>query len=464
VRTRAVVHGAAALVLCLGSPALAFAQTQHWFVRAGAVNGEGSCERPFSRIGDALERASDGATVHVAPGLYREQLVLTRPVVLAGEPGSVLLNEASGIGLQLHAPSELVGLEVRGGEVGVEARAEARLRDVRLIGQSVSGVRALAAVHLEGCRLEATRPARLGLSAAGAAVRLTRTRFEGPFSFAVHLEGGSLAVKDIEIVGANRGVACVEGCRGRLDGSRIADLSGAGLVVGAGSQLEARDNLISGCEQCIVGNVGAVLVLEDNVTTGCALTGIASVGARLVATHHVHAGPARVAAVHVLGGTATLREGVILDPGSIGVAQRQGSLRIAGTVIRGAVSDSDGGLGDGVYSYDADELRLDTPFLEANHGTGLTVQSGQATALALGLEAHGNRLAGVLAQWKARLHATGLHASGAGAGIVVLEGSQVEIAFGRLGVLGARTSCVDGTRLMLEQVDPPAAGPCVERK
>src|SRR6185436_14388897 len=44
----------------------------------------------FTRIQDALDAARPGTTIRVCAGVYREQLVIQKRIVLQGDPGAVV--------------------------------------------------------------------------------------------------------------------------------------------------------------------------------------------------------------------------------------------------------------------------------------------------------------------------------------------------------------------------------------
>jgi len=63
---------------------------------AAADGGDGSEERPFDRIGDALYHARQGATIYVWEGIYRENLVVDKTVNLIGNGSAYSIINGSG--------------------------------------------------------------------------------------------------------------------------------------------------------------------------------------------------------------------------------------------------------------------------------------------------------------------------------------------------------------------------------
>ncbi len=68
----------------------------------------------YTSIGAALETAEPGDTVLVLPGIYREHLVISKPVTLVGQPGAVIDGGGSGVVVRVNAPAQISGFLIRG--------------------------------------------------------------------------------------------------------------------------------------------------------------------------------------------------------------------------------------------------------------------------------------------------------------------------------------------------------------
>ena len=91
-------------------------------VRPGAVGGDGSSrDAPLGSLAEAVEAAPDGAVVALAQGIYREAVVLRRPVTLWG---------ACATGTVLLAPSA----EEETGTIEVTGRGGVVLRNLGVMG------------------------------------------------------------------------------------------------------------------------------------------------------------------------------------------------------------------------------------------------------------------------------------------------------------------------------------------
>jgi hypothetical protein len=72
-------------------------------VRAQApLGGDGSEERPFAKISEALAYVADGGEIALEPGLYEEALVLQKPVTISGT-GQVVIAAPSGSAVAIAA-------------------------------------------------------------------------------------------------------------------------------------------------------------------------------------------------------------------------------------------------------------------------------------------------------------------------------------------------------------------------
>jgi nitrous oxidase accessory protein len=80
-------------------------------------------------IGPALTAASDGDTVRVRGGVYREDLVIGKRIALVGEDRPVLFGTGEGTVLEIRAPgAEVQGLDIEGSGTGLTNRMDAGVR------------------------------------------------------------------------------------------------------------------------------------------------------------------------------------------------------------------------------------------------------------------------------------------------------------------------------------------------
>ncbi|MEU1199423.1 right-handed parallel beta-helix repeat-containing protein [Streptomyces sp. NPDC005813] len=185
----------------------------------------------YASLAAALEAAADGDVLTVAPGTYRENLVVQRAVTLRGpegSPGSVRIAPADGVPLTVRASAVVQDLHVEGQDSAAPAllveEGTPELLDVRIVTRSAAGIEVRSGARPTARRCTVDNPAGIGIAV---------------------LDGGGGVFEECEVVAAGQsGVAVRGGARPRLDRCRVHHSSGAGLsATGEGSSLEA-----VGCE------------------------------------------------------------------------------------------------------------------------------------------------------------------------------------------------------------------------
>ncbi|WP_329141721.1 right-handed parallel beta-helix repeat-containing protein [Streptomyces sp. NBC_00670] len=185
----------------------------------------------YASLAAALEAAGDGDVLTVAPGTYRENLVVQRAVTLRGpegSPGSVRLAPVDGVPLTVRGSAVVQDLHVEGQDSAAPAvlveEGTPEFADLRIMTRSAAGfeVRAGARPTVRRCTVD--NPAGVGIAV---------------------VDGGGGVFEECEVVAAGQsGVAVRGGARPRLERCRVHHASGAGLsVTGENSSLEA-----VGCE------------------------------------------------------------------------------------------------------------------------------------------------------------------------------------------------------------------------
>ncbi|MCX3062248.1 right-handed parallel beta-helix repeat-containing protein [Streptomyces beihaiensis] len=218
----------------------------------------------YASLAAALEAAADGDVLTVAPGTYRENLVLRRAVTLRGPDGaagSVRIAPVDGVPLTVRASATVRGLQMEGQDAAAPAllveEGAPELIDVRVMTRSAAGI------EVRG----GARPT----------VRRCTVDNAGGVGIAV-LDGGGGVFEECEVVAAGQaGVVVRGGAHPRLERCRVHHASGAGLLAtGEHSGLEA-----TGCEVYeikgagvqVTGRAGAHLTDCDvHRTTGDGIT------------------------------------------------------------------------------------------------------------------------------------------------------------------------------------------------
>ncbi|MEU6206776.1 right-handed parallel beta-helix repeat-containing protein [Micromonospora musae] len=259
----------------------------------------------LSTIEEAVRAAGPGATVVVQPGTYREQLRLTRDVVVTAEdgPGTVTIDGGDGVAVfAARGTATLRGLTVRGGGADLPAvqvgQGRLNLADCEVVGQGIVAVHAPGgAFELHDCRV--SNPAGAGFLIDGSASgEVVRTTVRDVGSAAIVITGGADPVfRDCTLAdGRGAGVLATKGGRGSVVGCDISAVEGPAVAVeengavrvvrttvhdtaGAGVFVAGGTPTFEECELRDLGGHGVVLSgTADPVLTRCRISGTAGHG------------------------------------------------------------------------------------------------------------------------------------------------------------------------------------------
>ncbi|MFE1327970.1 right-handed parallel beta-helix repeat-containing protein [Streptomyces sp. NPDC058735] len=185
----------------------------------------------YASLAAALEAAADGDVLTVAPGTYRENLVVQRAVTLRGpenSPGSVRIAPVDGVPLTVRASAVVQDLLVEGQDAAAPAvlveEGAPELRDLRVVTRSAAGIEVRGSARPTVRRCAVDNPAGIGIAV---------------------VDGAGGVFEECEVVAAGQaGVAVSGGAHPRLERCRVHHASGSGLsATGENSALEA-----VGCE------------------------------------------------------------------------------------------------------------------------------------------------------------------------------------------------------------------------
>ncbi|MFB7345318.1 right-handed parallel beta-helix repeat-containing protein, partial [Streptomyces hydrogenans] len=185
----------------------------------------------YASLAAALEAAGDGDVLTVAPGTYRENLVVTRAVTLRGPEdgaGPVRIAPPDGVPLTLRASAVVQDLHIEGQDVAAPALlvedGTPELLDLRIMTRSAAGIEVRGQARPTARRCTVDNPAGVGIAT---------------------VDGAGGVFEECEVVSAGQaGVSVRGGAHPRLERCRVHHASGAGIAVtGEGSGLEG-----IGCE------------------------------------------------------------------------------------------------------------------------------------------------------------------------------------------------------------------------
>ncbi|MFI9583447.1 right-handed parallel beta-helix repeat-containing protein [Streptomyces sp. NPDC052236] len=196
----------------------------------------------YFTLAAALEAAGDGDILTVAPGTYRENLIVQHAIILRGSEaavGSVRIAPADGVAITVRASATIQDLQVEGQDTTAPAllveEGTPELIDLRIVTRSAAGLEVRGAARPTVRRCTVDNPAGVGIGV---------------------LDGAGGLFEECEVVAAGQsGISVRGGGHPRLERCRVHHASGAGLsVTGEGSGLEA-----IGCEVYEIKGTGVLI-------------------------------------------------------------------------------------------------------------------------------------------------------------------------------------------------------------
>lgn len=337
------------------------------YVRAGEVGGDGTRDRPFGRAADGLAAAAPGDTVALAPGTYEEALTIEAPLTLRGAcPARTVLRAVGpGIGgnivLAVRARDVTIeDLSITGDRWGIDVRAEGSavvrrtlIHDARVFGVAAAGG---SSVTLEETIVRRVDPGESGAGVAcaeGSRIELRRSILEDNIRFSMlsFAEGTEVLLRDTVVRRTHAdsngqfGIGVAIGMSARLDAERlIVERSRVTGVIGTGpTAMRLRDVVVRGTRPSAVDGMNGV--------------GLAQTGGGEIDMERAYLRENVVAGITVTSPTTrvAIRDAVVADTRASPIGERSASA-----------------IGVALYA----ALELSRVHLEANAGTGITVDSG----------------------------------------------------------------------------------------
>ncbi len=420
---------------------------------------DGSEERPFSTLRAALLAAPDGALIRIDAGVFRERLLITRPVVLMGRGAGrtrIVAPAPGGPVVEVLGPDhvQLYGLSVEAGISCVELRGGVghRLQNVELSGCTDTGIAALRAdLEVVASRVRDVSGGRSGrgidvdggsLTARGLALYAAGRR-------AIVVRAARATLQDVEVRESSlSGVQATDGADVRVLRGSFERLGGAALYAG-GARLAVHGARVRFVESAVVAFRGAELQVDGGELTDYGVAAVALVNSSGSVQRVTIARGGTEAGISILNASrdhpVLLVDNRISSPGPMGVHVTQSSVTARGNSITGARLDGERDLGDGFYAIDS-ELLLEQNVLRGNAGSGITALRSQLRVSDNGLLDNGR--AGLLLLDRSRGSAAGNYFD-RNAGSAVELGEQaratlVQNRFARNGKLDIDVGCGRG--------------------
>lgn len=351
-------------------------------VRAGAVSGapDGSPQRPFTTIAEALARLGSRGHVLLGGGTYRERVRITR--------GDIELVGLCAAQVTIEGPGDAVPTNPTLAVAGANAR-------VTLRGVTVRGTGAGIHVHL-GATLRATGVVVADSTDVGVVAYERGTVLELTSSVVRRIASGPTGVR-------GRGLDAYGGATLRATGVVVDGATSSGVYVhGAGSTIELASVVVRGTRALASGDEG-------------------------------------IGALALLGGALRARAVVIEDNLKAGVAANDPgtTVDIASSIVRGTSSNRATTLGHGLSAGRGAALRVRDVLVENNTEGGIVVAGPGTTADLASTVARDTRMSrpdvggqGLLVRGGAAVQATGLVLAGnRQVGALVAEpGTTVELS------------------------------------
>lgn len=227
-----------------------------------ASGADGSAEHPYPAIQQAIDAASQGTAILVAPGEYEENLIIDKMVSILGASDDT---EPSQAPVVLQAP-EAFAVQVEGGAPAV------LIQGMAIVGATGAGVwaRQGAQVVLHGVRVEDTRP-----------------DDAGDYGYGVlATDDGGIIVCRTAVTGSAEAGVLVSGASAEIEMSEISGNHGRGGVrlQEALSQVKITDTVLDGNDEAAVGAYGSDVLVEGCTIQGTRATGASNIGDGLVVT------------------------------------------------------------------------------------------------------------------------------------------------------------------------------------
>jgi hypothetical protein len=322
--------------------------TEVWVDGSAAAGGSGSSDQPLRDLKAAL---APGSLIHLAPGIYAGPITLPDGAALISKKGLGVITLDGPGAVVTAGRARLEGVAIQGGEVGLLARGQVTLKDVRLSGQRALAVRVESPGVLFGEGLEV-----VGVIAGidgvqanpGTKVSLKGARFSGGLRRAIDALDAEIELDDAMSMGAKEQLH-LEGGRATVTSSSSLGGSGPAWFV-ARAAFRGEGLTVRGHEYGVLSGNNSALQLQRLDVRGPQLAALGLVKSK-VELHDATLEGGAYAAVQLLECESHLDGVEVTSARANAVVVRLGKARIERLTVRrvAAESDSDEGGGDGLH-------------------------------------------------------------------------------------------------------------------
>jgi hypothetical protein len=398
--------------------------------------------------------APAGALLRVGEGVWRERLVIARPIVLLGsgaERTRIVPPPGAPVAIEVRADHvQIYGVGIEGARVGIEfAGGEGhRVENVALRHLAEAGIVArdagISLIAGEVVDVAGGRTGR-GVDLSGGSLEARRVKFYGAGRRAIVLHQARGTLEDLEVRGSSlAAVQATDGADARVVRGDFDGQGGAALYAG-GAKLTVDDAHVRHDEFAVIGTRGAELHVLGGELTDYRIAGVAMVNAHGSIQRALIARGGQDGAIAITRSPALLVDNRIQDPGSLGVHITESTVTARGNTITGARPDRQKDMGDAFYAIDS-ELTVEQSVMRGNAGSGVSTVRTRVRLDGNGFIENGR--AGVLMLDRSHGTATGnLFERNATAGVELGERSKATLARNRFSgnaVLDVDTGCGKG--------------------
>lgn len=389
---------------------------------------------PHASLEEVVRAAPAGARLELSAGDFSGNVVIDKPLVIAGARGfATRWLPGAGHGPLVTVRSagvRLVNLVLERGEVGVRVEGGAALlENVSLLRQERLGLELVSGTaRVVGGEILETQGGRdgFGVLARGGRLSLLRVLFRLAGHRAIELKDTRAELVDVDIAASRQtGIQALDGTTLSMVRGRVAGVLG-NAVFAAASHVHLDGTILVGNEFGVLAARGATVDVEGAQIADHRVAGFALVNASgSLKRSRIERGGSE-GGLSVIGakGPVLFEDLSIVDPGANGIHLTQAKVIVRRCTISGARLDRGQDFGDGIYAIES-ELLLEDSTLTANAGSGITLN--QSALRGVGNDLVGNARGGVIALLRSEAMLSGNRLLRNGTGLLVAERSQAQL-------------------------------------